>query len=154
MGMGSFTFFFAALLCCFFQPSSLLHTHPFFFMRCFSKAQTKALPFLLQHCLLGSDTVRPFHQPGGTQQRAIVPVNKGVLGLPQVPAELPPLHSGVETHGGDEEKKAWCQLQCSHHQLCVLEQVRPLSGVLHFSLCTMNISDPIVAKHLGSSKSP
>lgn len=153
MAMGSFTFFFAALYRCFFQAPSFLHTHPFFFMRCVSKAQTRALPFLLQHLLLGSDTVRPFHQPGGTQQRAILPVNRVVLGLPQVPAELPPLHSGVETHG-DEEKKAWCQLQCSHHQLCVREQVRPLSGVLHFFLRTMNISDYTVAKHLGSSKSP
>lgn len=87
-------------------------------------------------------------------QREVPPVNRVVLGLPQSPAYPYLLHPGVGTQG-DEENKAWSQrLECSHCELCVLDQVRPLSGDLGFSICTLNIPDHIVAKHLEGSNSP
>lgn len=55
-GNGLLHIFLCSIALLLLSGSSFLHTHPFFFTRCVSKAQTRALPFLLQHLLLGSDT--------------------------------------------------------------------------------------------------
>lgn len=69
-------------------------------------------------------------------------------GLPQTPACLRPLCSGVGTQ--DKEKKAWYQLRPSHCQLPTIGPISPLLGDLTFLINTMNLSDHVVAKLVGS----